>query len=145
MTKHTHARHSVYYHRYHIVWITKYRYKVLTTSMKERVREIVFQVAEEMSVKIINGVVSSDHLHLFASIPPQVSISDFVKMSKGRSSRKVQMEFPELKKRYWGRHFWARGFFSATSGNVTDDIINRYIDQHVDAHRHSDLENVSLE
>jgi putative transposase len=137
--------HTVYHHRYHLVWITKYRYKVLRGELQRRVRTIVAQVAEEMGVKIINGVVSSDHIHLFVSIPPHVLVSKFVQRAKGRSSRKVQQEFPELRKRYWGRHFWGRGYFSATSGNVTDEIINEYINSHYDAHKHNDEESISLE
>ncbi len=102
--KYTHGHHTVYHHRYHIVWITKYRYKILTRAMKQRVRDIVAQVSQEFGIKIFNGVVSNDHLHLFVSIPPSVCISNFVKIVKGRSSRKIQQEFPELKKRYWGKH-----------------------------------------
>ncbi len=113
--------------------------------LQKRVRTIIAQVAEEMSVKIVSGVVSSDHLHLFVSIPPHVSVSNFVKLAKGRSSRKVQQEFPELRKKYWGRHFWARGYFSATSGNVTDKVINEYINNHNDAHKQNGEENISLE
>jgi putative transposase len=114
---------TVYHHRYHLVWITQYRYRVLTAAMKKRVRDIIAQVAEELGVSIENGVVSSDHVHVFVSIPPHVAVANFVKLAKGRSSRKVQEEFPELRKTYWGRHFWARGYCSVTSGNVTDDII----------------------
>jgi putative transposase len=113
--------------------------------MKERIRQLVAQVAEELSVEIENGVVSSDHVHVFASIPPHVPVSEFVKQAKARSSRKVQQEFPELRKRYWGRHFWARGYFSATSGNVTDDIINHYIDNHSDAHDPQNANRIRLE
>lgn len=113
--------------------------------IKKRVRELVAQVAEEMGVKIFNGVVSADHVHLFVSIPPHVSASDFVKTAKGRTSRKIQQEFPSLMKKYWGRHFWARGFFSATSGNVTDDMINEYIDNHSEAHKPEGEDNISLE
>ena len=115
-------------------------------------RTIIAQVAEESGVKILNGVVSSDHIHLFVSIPPHLPVSEFVKRAKGRSSRKVQQEFPELRKRYWGQHFWARGYFSATSGNVTDEMkvpgvagIDEYINNHYDAHKRSDEENISLE
>lgn len=108
-------------------------------------RTVIAQVAEELGVKIFNGVVSSDHIHLFVSIPPQLPVSEFVKRAKGRSSRKVQQEFPELRKRYWGQHFWARGYFSATSGNVTDEMIDEYINNHYDAHKRVDEENISLE
>lgn len=96
-------------------------------------------------MKIVNGVLSNDHIHIFASIPPHISVSEFVKVAKGRSSRKIQQEFPEVRKKYWGRHFWGRGYFSSTSGNVTDEIINAYIDSHVDAHRVDNVNNISLE
>ena len=77
----------------------------------------------EMGVQIIEGVLSSDHIHLFVSVPPHVAISDLMQRAKGRSSYKIQMEFPEIRKRYPGRRFRARGYFCTTSGNVTDDII----------------------
>ena len=140
-----HAQHTVYHHNYHIVWITKYRYKVLQGALRLRVREIIAQVADEMHIKIINGVLSSDHIHVFVSIPPNITVSEFVQKAIGRSSRKIQQEFPETKKRYWGRHFWGRGYFSSTSGNVTDDMINAYIDSHVDAHQSENISNISLE
>lgn len=145
MTEYEKGKHTVYHHRYHIVWITKYRYKVLTYGMKTRIREIIAQVAEEMSIKIENGVISADHLHIFASIPPHIRVSDFVQMAKGRSSRKVQQEFPELKKKYWGRHFWGRGYFSATSGNITDEVINEYINNHSEANQPDSVGNIRLE
>ena len=71
-----------------------------------------------------------DHVHMFLSIPPKLSLSDVMQRIKGRSSRHIQMEFPNLRKRYWGRSFWARGYFSTTSGNVTDDVIRRYLELH---------------
>jgi len=145
MTNYSKTSHTVFYHRFHIVWITKYRKRVLSGRLRLRVREIVAQVANELNIKIINGVLSADHVHIFAEIPPHLSVSEFVKIAKGRSSRKVQQEFPEIHKEYWGCHFWGKGFFSSTSGNVTDDIINDYIDQHSDAHKTENLLNISLE
>ena len=145
MKSYSKSRHTVYYHRYHIVWITKYRYKVLTLPIKERIREIIAQVSEEMGVEIINGVLSSDHIHVLVSIPPYVAVSDFVKIAKGRSSRKIQQEFKEIRKRYWGKHFWARGYFSTTSGNITDEVINEYINNHTDAHKPNSTSNIRLE
>ena len=131
MQYHT-GKHSVFYHRYHIVWITKYRYKVLRGRIQQRVREIVRQVCSELGVEIIRGVLSSDHVHMFVSIPPHVSVSEFTRKAKGRSSFKVQQEFPELRKRYWGRHFWGRGYFSTTSGAITDDVILQYLEKHIE-------------
>ncbi len=145
MSRYSKTSHTIYNHRYHIVWITKYRYKVLTYDLKKRVREIVGQVSEEMGIKIVNGVVSSDHVHVFVEIPPQVKVSEYVQKAKGRSSKKIQEEYPELRKRYWGRHVWARGYFSSTSGNVTDDIINDYINRHTEANEPQDVSNITLE
>ena len=145
MTQYSKTSHTVFHHRYHIVWITKYRFKVLQGNLRMKVREIIAQTADESGIKIVNGVLSSDHVHIFAEIPPHISVSDFVKSAKGRSSRKIQQEFPEIRKKYWGCHFWGRGFFSSTSGNVTDEIINNYIDNHTDAHKTDNLHNLSLD
>ena len=145
MTEYSKTSHTVFYHRYHVVWVTKYRYKALQGNLRLRVREIIAQAAEQMGLKIINGVLSADHVHIFVEIPPHVSVSDFVKIAKGRSSRKIQQEFPEIRKKYWGCHFWGRGFFSSTSGNVTDEVINNYIDNHVDAHKSDNIGNISLD
>ncbi len=145
MTDYNKGHHTVHHNHYHLVWITKYRYRVLQGNLRLYVRQIIAQVAEEMNVRIINGVLSADHIHVFVAIPPHIAVSDFVKIAKGRSSRKVQQEFPEIRKRYWGRHFWGRGFFSTTSGNMTDEIINAYLDNHVDAHKPHNEDNISLE
>lgn len=126
--------HTVFRHRYHIVWTPKYRYKVLTGELRKRIRIIIKQVCDELKVDIISGVLSTDHVHMFVEIPPHVSVSYFMQRVKGRSSRKIQQEFPELKKRYWGRRFWARGYFCTTSGNITDDIILQYLENHHEPH-----------
>ena len=145
MTIYTKGPHTTYHHRYHLVWITKYRYRVLKGEVGLRARDIIAQVADEMGIEIVNGVVSADHLHLFVSIPPHIAVSKFVQRAKGRSSRKLQQEFPSLRKRYWGKHFWCRGYFSTTSGNVTDAMIDEYIEHHIDGKPSRNQENVSLE
>ena len=119
---------------YHIVWVPKYRYKVLRGAIRERVREIARQVCKELGVEIVSGVLSNDHVHMFVGIPPHIAVSQFVQRVKGRSSCKIQQEFPELKKRYWGCHFWARGYFCTTSGNITDDTILEYLKLHAKPH-----------
>ena len=130
----TSGSHTVFHHRYHIVWVPKYRYKVLRAGIRERVRTIVRQVCRELGVNIINGILSSDHVHMFVEIPPHIAVSQFMQRVKGRTSRKIQQEFPELRKRYWGRRFWARGYFCTTSGNITDDVIQNYLNQHSEPH-----------
>ncbi len=126
------GKHCTFYHRYHLVWITKYRYKVLQGDIRLRIREIIRQVCSENRVEIIKGVLASDHVHMFVSIPPNLSVSDLMRKMKGRSSHKVQREFPQLKKRYWGRHFWGRGYFSTTNGAITEDIVLQYLESHSD-------------
>ncbi len=125
------GKHCVFYHRYHIVWSTKYRFKILRGALQLRAREIIKQVCAENGVEIIRGVLSCDHVHMFVSVPPKLAISDLVRKMKGRSSHKLQREFPQLKKRYWGRRFWGRGYFSTTSGVISQDVVLQYLENHV--------------
>ena len=104
----------------HIVWVTKYRYKVLKGDIQKRARELIIQMCDAEDVEILGGVVSKDHIHLHIEYPPKMAISYFVKSIKGRSSRMIQKEYPELSKRYWGEHFWAIGYGAWSSGNITD-------------------------
>ena len=113
------------------MWSPKYRYKVLHGAVRLRVREIIRQVCAELGVTIANGALARDHVHLFVETPPHVAVRDFVRRAKGRSSRKIQQEFEHIRQRYWGRRFWASGYFSTTSGNITDDGINNYLNQHI--------------
>jgi len=145
MKNYSKSSHTLYHHRYHIVWITKYRYAVLQGEVQSRVRDIVAQVSDQLHVKIVKGVVSKDHVHLLCSIPPHISVSDYVQRVKGKSSRVIQQEFSHIRRRYWGRHFWGRGYFSSTSGNVTDEIIQAYIENHTDANKSDNSNNISLE
>ncbi len=124
------SSHTKFHNRYHIVWITKYRYKVLTPEIRLRIRDITRQICEQLGIRIIKGVLSSNHIHMFVEIPPRLSVSEVMRRIKGTTSRKIQQAFPELKKRYWGQRFWARGYFCTTSGNVTNEIILNYIDNH---------------
>ncbi len=123
--------HSVYDLKYHIVWITKYRKPIMRGEIGKRVRELIRQTCASLEVYIIKGHVSKDHVHLLVSVPPNLAVSELVKRLKGRSSRLMLEEFGELRKVYWGRHLWARGYFVASSGNVTDEIIAEYIEKQV--------------
>ena len=124
------SSHSVYDLRVHIVWITKYRYKVLVDDVGKRIRELIRQTCTANDVQIIRGHVSRDHVHLYLSYPPHLSISELVKKLKGRSSRLIQEEFPQLGKRYWGCHFWAIGYAAFSAGEITDQMIKEYITKH---------------
>ena len=119
--------HAVYDIKYHVIWVTKYRYKVLSGPIAIRARELIRQGCEARGIIILQGSVGKDHIHLLISCPPSLAPSKILQYLKGRSSRLLQDEFPELKKRYWGQHLWARGYFCATVGTVTEDIIRNYI------------------
>ncbi len=124
--------HVIYECKYHICWVPKYRYPILTGRVALRARELIGQIAVANEVEIISGSIGSDHIHIYVSIPPNLSVSKFVQFVKGASSRKLQLEFEELRKRYWGQHIWARGYFVATTGSITDSAILEYIrNQHM--------------
>lgn len=123
MRKGTHAQYDI---EYHIVWTTKYR--VLEGRIAERARELIRQSCNGMNVTIIKGTIGKEHIHLLISCQPSLSVSKIVQQLKGKSSRTLQMEFKELKKRYWGQHLWGSGYFSRSVGIVTKEIIKDYIE-----------------
>jgi len=131
MERYRKSAHCTYDIKYHIVWITKYRKPAIVGKIAERTRELIRQVCERNEVEILSGHVSKDHIHLLVSAPPHLSASKLVQYIKGYTSHKLQMEYQELNKQFWGQHLWARGYFVASSGNVTDDVIAEYI-QHQD-------------
>ena len=96
--------------------------------MAERTRDLIRQSCQAREVVVIRGAVSPDHVHVLVSAPPQLAASKLVQYLKGRSSRRLQDEFGELRKRYWGQHLWARGYFCATVGAVDEETIKQYIE-----------------
>ena len=112
--------------KFHFVWITKYRKKLLVGEVGLRLRKYVRDICSELKVEIFKGQVSRDHVYLFVSCP-HVSPSYLMQRVKGKTSRKLLQQFSHLNKACWGRHLWARGFFVASSGNVTDEAIMEYI------------------
>ena len=123
-----HGSHTVFTIHLHLVWITKYRKPVLLGEAGIRVRDLIREICGQQEVQIIKGHVSRDHVHLFLSVPPQVTISRLVQRLKGKTAYKMLQEFVPLRKQFWGRHLWARGYFCCSSGNVTDDMIVQYIE-----------------
>ena len=121
--------HSKYDLKVHLIWVPKYRKRILTGAVAERVRDVLRQISMEHEVHIISGKVSSDHVHMFLSYRPQLALSKLVQYLKGGSSRIMLQEFPRLRKQFWGRHLWARGYMAISSGNITDDMVQKYIDE----------------
>ena len=114
----------------HIVFSTKYRYHVLQGDIQKRCRELLIQICEAEGIEILKGVVSKDHVHMHIEYPPNKNLSDILKRFKGTTSRKLQQEFPTLQNKYWGKHFWAGGYGAWSTGNVTDEMVNNYLEHH---------------
>ena len=113
--------------KYHFVWVTKYRKAILSGAVGIRLRELVREICRTCDIEILQGAASSDHVHVLLSCPPNQSPSKIMQSIKGKTSRKLMMEFRHIQQHYWGRHLWARGYFVASSGNVTDEAIMEYI------------------
>lgn len=124
--------HAKYDIKYHIVWVTKYRYKILNNEIGQRLKLLLIQTCQSRGITILSGHIAKDHVHILVSCPPSLSPSKIVQYQKGRSSRILQSEYPQLRKRYWGQHLWARGYFCATVGTITEEMIKEYIEKHKD-------------
>ncbi|AFC70636.1 IS200/IS605 family transposase [Rickettsia australis] len=105
----------------HIIWIPKYRKRVLTGKVAERARDLLRRICMEHAVHIISSKVACDHVHMFISYRLQITLSKLVQYLKGSSSRILLQEFANLRKQFWGNHFWARGYMAVSLGNITDD------------------------
>ena len=114
--------------QYHIVFIPKYRKKVMYGQVKADIREIIKVLCKYKKVEIIEGAICSDHVHLCVSIPPKLSISEFMGYLKGKSALMIHDKHPEMASK-WNREFWARGYYVATVGNITEEAIKRYIQE----------------
>ena len=112
--------------QYHIVFIPKYRKKKLYGVVRDDVREIIRTLCKYKKVQIVAGAVCADHVHLCVSIPPKLSVSDFVGYLKGKSALMIFDKHPEMGNK-WDRSFWARGYYVATVGNVNEETVKEYI------------------
>ena len=123
--------HTVYETKYHLVWAPKYRKWILRGDIRKRVEEMFAEIAENHDIEIDTMEVAEDHVHLFVSFPPRLSISNVVGKMKSISASVIFREHPEVKRELWGGHFWQIGYFVRTSGDqVTAEIIRNYIKYH---------------
>lgn len=119
--------HVVYQCNYHVVWVPKYRFRILTGELKERLEEDIEKFCDWKDVEILELSVQPDHVHLVCSIPPKLSVSEFMGYLKGKLAIKLFKSYPKMKQKpYWGNHFWARGYFVNTVG-IDEDMIRRYV------------------
>ena len=129
--------------QYHIVFIPKYRKKVLYGQVRKDVREIITMLCKYKNIEIVSGAVCIDHVHLCVSIPPKMKISDFMGYLKGKSTLMIYDRHPELGNK-WDKAFWARGYYVATIGNVTEDAIKKYIAEQSEESRKEDSRSTAL-
>ena len=123
------SSHALYGLRYHFVFITKYRKPVLRGDIAREVRKIVREVCRTHDIEIVRGHVRPDHVHLLLDVPPKWSPSRVMQAIKGKSSHHLLQDHRRLRKEFWGRHLWARGYFVATTGNVSDEMVAEHIEK----------------
>ena len=129
MGRYRKSSHTVYLLHYHFVFTTKYRKSVLRGDIAREVRRLIREVCRTNDIEILKGHVGGDHVHLLLSVPPNLAPSRVMQAVKGKSSHHLLQDHRRLRKEFWGRHLWARGYFVATSGNVTDEMIQEYIER----------------
>jgi putative transposase len=122
------SAHGTYHHQYHVVWIPKYRKRILKDELKTFIEQRLFDIQEyHPDIAIENYNIQADHIHLVIVIPPRYSVSSIVGKIKANTSREVREHFKWVKKIYWRNEFWSPGFFSSTVG-VDEDVIKRYVE-----------------
>jgi putative transposase len=120
---------------YHIVIIPKYRRKVMYGTIRQDVRRIIIKLCKMQNVELIEGAVCADHVHLYVAIPPKMSVAGFMGYLKGKSALMLFDLHPEYKQRNRDRHFWARGYYCETVGNVNEETIKNYIKEQTNSDR----------
>ena len=127
MSKYKKLSHVIYKCDYHIVWVPKYRLRILKGSIKDLVDKDIRMLCEWKSCEVQELNVQEDHIHLLVSVPPKVSISKLMGILKGKIAIKMFKSYPKLKQKpYWGNHFWARGYFVSTVG-LDEGMIRKYV------------------
>ena len=127
MGKYRKLSHAIYYCKYHIVWVPKYRYRILKGAIKEELQRDIKGMSEWLGCEVEELNIQEDHVHILVSIPPKVSLSEYVGAVKGKTAIKLFKSYSGLRKKpYWGNHFWARGYFVSTVG-IDEEMIKRYV------------------
>lgn len=130
-------RNCVYQTAYHVVWCPKYRKPILTGEVARELDQLLNTICQENQWAVISKEIQPDHIHLFVSIPPAVSIANAVKIFKGTTARKLFLRFPFLKNKLWKGHLWSPSYYVGTAGNVSAETIQKYIErvEHIQGRR----------
>jgi len=143
MSKYKKLSHVVYKCDYHIVWVPKYRFRILTGQVKQLIESDIRMLCDWKHCELEEMSVQNDHIHLVLSIPPKVSVSEMMGILKGKLAIKLFKSYPKMKQKpYWGNHFWARGYFVSTIG-INEEVIKRYVkhqeqeEKQIEAQQHS--------
>ncbi|MCF6333434.1 MAG: IS200/IS605 family transposase [Draconibacterium sp.] len=127
MGKFRELSHVYYKCEYHVVFVPKYRFRILTGTVNNLVDHDIRLISQWKEVEVLELNVQADHVHLVCSIPPKISVSDFMGILKGKLAMRVFKSYPELKQKpYWGNHFWAKGYFISTI-ELDEEMIRRYV------------------
>jgi len=127
MSKYKKLTHAVYYCVYHLVWVPKYRYRVLDGAIKEMLEKDIRGLSEWLGCEVKELSIQMDHVHAIVSIVPKVSVSEYMGTIKGKTAIKIFKSYPVVRdKPYWGNHFWARGYMVSTVG-VDEETIRKYV------------------
>ena len=133
--------HAVWDCKYHLVWCPKCRFQILKGEVGKSMREIIRQLCRQKEIVILEGNVQVDHIHLVMSFPPRYSVSYVAGYLKGKSAIAIFDRFAQLKQRYWGRHFWARGYCVSTVG-LNEEMIRKYVKWQIK--KDQDMEQLNL-
>ena len=137
MSRFVRASHVIWHCQYHVGWVPKYRYRVLQGPVGKEVYKCVMVFCQQLDCEVVELNVQTDHIHLLVKVPPKLSSSELMGVLKGRSAIRLYNRFPHIRKKLWGNHFWARGYFVDTVG-VNEEIIRRYV-------RHQDKKDQEIE
>jgi REP-associated tyrosine transposase len=122
-----HTKHRL---QYHLVWIPKYRKRVLRGKISSRLRQLLYEACRVNSWWISEISIQEDHVHIMVQIPPRYSVAEVVQIFKGGTSRVLRAEYPELEEFLWGDSFWADGYFAESVGQVNEEVVKKYIRKH---------------
>ena len=126
MSRYIRLSHAIWYCNYHIVWVPKYKFRILKDGVKAEVEEMIRMYSEQLECRIEELNIQEDHVHLVVMIPPKIAVSKYIGTIKGRCAMRLFTKLPRLKKRYWGNHFWARGYCCDTIG-LDLEKIRKYV------------------